>query len=65
MDQHNSFTFRQSELCDYMERKFHNNIKVGLCVQPEKACLIIGACAILQNIVIARNEEPFEGELLD
>lgn len=40
-------------------------VQVGLRVQPEKACLIIGACAILHNIAVLRNEEPFEDDLLN
>ena len=35
----------------------------GLRVSPERASMIIGACSILHNIAIIRNEEPFEDEL--
>ena len=37
----------------------------GLRVQPERACIIIGACSILHNIAIIRNEEPFDDDMED
>ena len=37
----------------------------GLRVDPDKACMIIGTCAILHNIAIMRNEEPFEDDDID
>ena len=35
----------------------------GVRVSPEKACMMIGTCAILHNIAIMRNEEPFDDDL--
>ena len=37
----------------------------GLRVLPEKACMLIGTCAILYNIAILRNEEPFDDDDID
>ena len=46
------------------KRRFHC-LHSGLRVDPAKACKIIGACAVLHNIAILRNEQPFDDDILD